>query len=369
MQEEIFNRIKGKKIAILGFGMEGRSTYKFIRKFSNMPLYVLDQKDYSLDPLLKNDHNVILKSNDYLENLDNYDLIIKAPGVVLKDINIDNIKDKITSQLELLLEINSKNIVGITGTKGKSTTTTLIYEIFKNEGYDAYLLGNIGRPIFDDIASFKEDSILVIEMSALQLEFVKHSPHVAIILNLFEEHLDHAGSIKHYHENKLNIFKYQKKDDIGIYAADNFYLNKYVNSNNYKQEMISVSTNSNTNMHISSNYIYYKNKKLYDINSKRNLIGKCNLENINKQRHNIIINENSTLYNIYKTKTLNVISLHLKQVKNYGSIFNVSAKSEDGVIEALEYYDKNNFICGVQYHPELDDNKIFQYFLRDDLNV
>ncbi len=280
MQEEIFNRIKGKKIAILGFGMEGRSTYKFIRKFSNMPLYVLDQKDYSLDPLLKNDHNVILKSNDYLENLDNYDLIIKAPGVVLKDINIDNIKDKITSQLELLLEINSKNIVGITGTKGKSTTTTLIYEIFKNEGYDAYLLGNIGRPIFDDIASFKEDSILVIEMSALQLEFVKHSPHVAIILNLFEEHLDHAGSIKHYHENKLNIFKYQKKDDIGIYAADNFYLNKYVNSNNYKQEMISVSTNNNTNMHISSNYIYYKNKKLYDINSKRNLIGKCNLENI-----------------------------------------------------------------------------------------
>lgn len=125
-------------------------------------------------------------------------------------------------------------------------------------------------------------------------------------------------------------------------------------------------------------YNTYKNESFFKLkNISTDIHGKeimqdmieCNLENINKQRHNIIINENSTLYNIYKTKTLNVISLHLKQVKNYGSIFNVSAKSEDGVIEALEYYDKNNFICGVQYHPELDDNKIFQYFLRDDLNV
>ena len=277
MQEEIFNKIKDKKVAILGFGMEGKSTYRFIRKYSNMFLSILDQKDYSNDDTLKDDNNIEVISDNYLANLDSYDVIIKAPGVILKDIDITSFKDRITSQLELLMEVNRKNIIGVTGTKGKSTTTTLIYEIFKNQGYDAHLLGNIGTPIFDDLDNFKEDSILVIEMSALQLEFVKYSPHVALLLNLFEEHLDHAGSIKHYHENKLNIFKYQNKDDIGIYAYDNEYLNGYIKDNSYIQDMISVSLSDNTNMHIKDHYVYYKNKKLYDIDSKRNLIGNCNL--------------------------------------------------------------------------------------------
>ena len=280
MQEEIFKRLDGKKIAILGFGMEGKSTYKFIRKFSNCTLYILDQKDYSNDELIKNDSNVVVIHDNYLDNLDSYDIIIKAPGVVLKDIDITNFKDKITSQLELLMEVNGKNIIGITGTKGKSTTTTLIYEIFKNSGYDAHLLGNIGTPIFDDIDNFKDDSILVIEMSALQLEFVNVSPHVAILLNLFPEHLDHAGSVEHYYENKLNIFKYQDKMDTGIYAYDNDNVREYVLNNTYKQDMVSVSLKDNTHMHIRDNFIYYKNKKLYDITSKRNLIGDANLENI-----------------------------------------------------------------------------------------
>ena len=280
MQEEIFRKLDGKKIAILGFGMEGKSTYKFIRKFSNCTLYILDQKDYSNDELIKDDSNIVVISDNYLSNLDSYDIIIKAPGVVLKDIDVNSFKDKITSQLELLMEVNRKNIIGVTGTKGKSTTTTLIYEMFKNCGYDAHLLGNIGTPIFDDIDNFKDDSILVIEMSALQLEFVNVSPHVAILLNLFEEHLDHAGSVEHYYENKLNIFKYQDKLDTGIYAYDNDNVRKYIDNNIYKQDMVSVSLKDNTHMHIIDNYIYYKNKKLYDITSKRNLIGDANLENI-----------------------------------------------------------------------------------------
>ena len=127
MQEEIFNKIKDKKVAILGFGMEGKSTYRFIRKYSNMFLSILDQKDYSNDDTLKDDNNIEVISDNYLANLDSYDVIIKAPGVILKDIDITSFKDRITSQLELLMEVNRKNIIGVTGTKGKSTTTTLIY--------------------------------------------------------------------------------------------------------------------------------------------------------------------------------------------------------------------------------------------------
>ena len=280
MQEEIFKRLDGKKIAILGFGLECKSTYKFIRKFSKCTLYILDQKDYSEDELIKNDSNVVVISDNYLDSLDKYDVIIKAPGVILKDIDISAFKNKITSQLELLMEVYKDNIIGVTGTKGKSTTTTLIYEMFKNCGYDAHLLGNIGKAIFDEIDEFKSDSILVIEMSALQLEFVDVSPHVALLLNLFPEHLDHAGSVEHYYENKLNIFKYQEKNDTGIYAYDNDNVRSYFKNNTYKQDMISVSLKDNTNMHIRDNFIYYKNKKLYDITSKRNLIGDANLENI-----------------------------------------------------------------------------------------
>ena len=279
MQNKIFEKLKDKNIAILGFGLEGKSTYRFIRKFSNQKITILDQKDYTSDPLIKDDDNVFVIYENYLDNLDKYDVIIKAPGVILKDINISKFKDKITSQLELLLEFFNKNIIGITGTKGKSTTSTLIYEIFKNQGYDTYLLGNIGKPIFDLIDEFKSDSILVIEMSALQLEFVKHSPHVGIILNLFEEHLDHAGSVGHYYENKLNIFKFQKKDDIGIYALDNDNLKNYI-ADSYNQEMISVSLDMNSTVYIKDKYVYYKNKKLYDITSKRHLEGIHNLENI-----------------------------------------------------------------------------------------
>ena len=280
MQEEIFRKLEGKKIAILGFGLEGKSTYKFIRKFSDCVLYILDQKDYNDDELIKDDSNVVVICDNYLDNLDGYDIIIKAPGVILKDVDITSFKDKITSQLELLMEVNRNNIIGITGTKGKSTTTTLIYEMFKNSGYDAHLLGNIGKPIFDEIETLNKDSIIVIEMSALQLEFVKYSPHVALLLNLFEEHLDHAGTVEHYYSNKLNIFKYQDKNDTGIYAYDNDTLNNYIKNKTYKQDMISVSLKDNTNMHIKDNYVYYKNKKLYDVTSKRNLIGEANLENI-----------------------------------------------------------------------------------------
>ena len=279
MQEEIFRKLDGKKIAILGFGMEGKSTYKFIRKYSNCTLYILDQKDYSNDDLIKDDKNVVMITDNYLDNLDSYDVIIKAPGVILKDITTTGFKDSITSQLELLMEVYKDNIIGITGTKGKSTTSTLIYEMFKNSGYDAHLLGNIGIPIFDKIDEFKSDSILIIEMSALQLEFVKCSPRVALLLNLFPEHLDHAGTVKHYYANKLNIFKYQKKNDTGIYAYDNDNVRRYINDS-YKQDMVSVSLKDNTAMHIKDNYIYYKNKKLYDITSNRNLIGDANLENI-----------------------------------------------------------------------------------------
>ncbi|MBQ1812699.1 MAG: UDP-N-acetylmuramoyl-L-alanine--D-glutamate ligase [Bacilli bacterium] len=280
MIDTIINKIRNKNVAILGFGREGKSTYKFIRKYlKEQVLTIIDQKDFEID-----DNNVIkIVGENYLDNLNIYDLIIKTPGISLKDVDISKIKNKITSELELLLEVNRKNTIGITGTKGKSTTSTLLYEVLKDQLDDVYLLGNIGIPIFDAIEHINENSKLVIEMSSHQLEFVECSPHISIILNLYQDHLDHTGSLKHYHQNKMNIFKYQDSNDYSIYSSDNDYLKEEMSEYDYKGIKYTVRFD---NLEKEYNYtritdkdIYINDKFIYH-DDKRNIIGDHNLKNI-----------------------------------------------------------------------------------------
>ena len=280
MYNKILEHLKNKKIAIVGFGREGKSTYKFIRKYlNNQELEILDgnEKLLELNEELKNDKNLkIITGKNYLDNLEKYDLIIKSPGVKFKDLDISKFEDKITSQLGLTLDFYKQNVIGITGTKGKSTTTSLIFKVLKDQGYDAYLLGNIGIPIFDYIEKFNENSKLVIEMAALQLEYVKTSPHIGIILNLFEEHLDFFKSKEHYFLATLNMFKYQNNSDYGLYTSSNETLDKYVQNGNYITNLIDI----NKELKIENNYVIYDNKRIYDSNSERLLLGKHNLTNI-----------------------------------------------------------------------------------------
>lgn len=302
MYNKILEHLKNKKIAIVGFGREGNSTYKFIRKYlNNQELEILDgnEKLLELNEELKNDKNLkIITGKNYLDNLEKYDLIIKSPGVKFKDLDISKFEDKITSQLGLTLDFYKQNVIGITGTKGKSTTTSLIFKVLKDQGYDAYLLGNIGIPIFDYIEKFNENSKLVIEMAALQLEYVKTSPHIGIILNLFEEHLDFFKSKEHYFLAKLNMFKYQDNSDYGLYTSSNETLDKYVQNGNYITNLIDI----NKEFKIENNYVFYDNKKIYDSNSERLLLGKHNLTNI------MFVLRLSELLKLDLQKTINTIN-------------------------------------------------------------
>lgn len=280
MYKKIINKIKDKNIAILGFGREGKSTYNFIRKYlPEKELTIIDKQEIDIDDM----YTVTISGENYLEDLDCFDLIIKTPGISLKDIDLTNIKDKITSQLELLLEVNRKNIIGITGTKGKSTTTSLIYEIVKSIYPDTFILGNIGIPVLDSTESYKEDTILVIEMSSHQLEFLKVSPHIGIILNLYQDHLDHSGTLEHYHNNKMNIFKYQTEEDYALYSSDNEYLINKMNEYSYKAIKYNIRFDNeditNNSTRIIDNKIYLNNELIYT-DEKRNLIGDHNLKNI-----------------------------------------------------------------------------------------
>ena len=276
MQTEIFNKlIIYHNIAILGFGKEGKSTYNFIRKNDkNMKLTILDAKEITL-----NDPNVIYKKyNNKLEDLLEYDLIIKSPGISFKDFDIAPIKYKITSQIELLLEVNRENIIGVTGTKGKSTTSSLIYQIFKDQGKKVFLVGNIGVPVLDEIDQY-EDAVIVAEMSSHQLEFVKYSPHIGILLNLFEDHLDHAGSVKHYHECKMHILDYLTDNDYGIIDIDNEYINKEIIFRD-KSNILTVSLEKQANAYLNNNIIYLGNEEIKKEDKDISLPGSHNLKNI-----------------------------------------------------------------------------------------
>ncbi len=282
MINKIIASLEGKMVAILGFGMEGKATYNFIRRYSKMPLTIIDLAN-PMDklPELKDDANVqMVYGDNYLADLEKYDVVIKSPGVITKDIDVSHIN--FTSQLELLMEYHHDKMIGITATKGKSTTCTLTYEVLKSCGYDVLLLGNIGKAIFDAIEDIKEDTWVVCEMSALQLEFVKVSPHIAAIINLYEDHLDHAGTVEHYHANKLNIFKYQTNQDYALYSADISPLKDYID-NRYQAQKYGITIGISDLVHttnVQNDKVMLDSLELYDTKDKRYLLGEHNLRNI-----------------------------------------------------------------------------------------
>ena len=144
MLEQLINEFKNKNIVILGFGKEGRSTYIFLRKyFKDITITIRDNNgEIKCDPVLSKDKNItFITGDDYLDNLEQYDIIMKTPGISFKDINIKNIEHKIFSQLEFLIKYFKNNIIGVTGTKGKSTTSSLMYDILKNNNKDSRSLG------------------------------------------------------------------------------------------------------------------------------------------------------------------------------------------------------------------------------------
>lgn len=221
LPDYIIDKIKGKKIVILGFGKEGISTYRFIRKyFPEMPLTVADSNanlrtDEFDDPRL-----TFVKGEGYDQNLNDYDLIFKTPGISFNKVNYWIETERITSQTNLFLEAYHPQVIGVTGTKGKSTTSSLIYHILHSTGRDVLLAGNIGVPFFDIIDRMTDQTLVVAELSAHQLEFVQASPDCAVLLNLYQEHLDHFNSFNNYQIAKMNITKFQKYEDFFVYNGD-----------------------------------------------------------------------------------------------------------------------------------------------------
>ena len=313
MLNRLLEFLQNKRIMILGYGREGESTYKFLRQnFPEMLITVADSNMQLLEQkieLVEDIYVEVILGTDYFAAIDDFDLVIKAPGVSLKDYDIERFRDKIYSQLQLFLEFVPVYTIGITGTKGKSTTSSMIYKILCDQGKEALLLGNIGEPYFNYLDQMTKNTICVLELSSHALEYVHNSPNIAILLNMFEEHLDHYKSFAHYEAAKYNIVKYQTQDDYYIYNAINqnmisfekehldefgieFKSHKYAILNNLDNyENIDNSNidelKENIKNNIYENYIAIENNNivcngqiLANADFKRNVLGDHNLNNI-----------------------------------------------------------------------------------------
>lgn len=283
----ILHKIQGKKIVILGFGKEGVSTYRFIRRyFPDMPLTIADgnanlRTDEFDDPKIK-----FVTGEGYDQNLNDYDLIFKTPGISFNRVNYWIDTERITSQTNLFLEAYHQQVIGVTGTKGKSTTASLIYHILHEAGRDVLLAGNIGVPFFDIIEKMTGSTLVVAELSAHQLEFVQCSPDYAVLLNLYQEHLDHFNSFNNYQIAKMNITKYQKYENFFVYNGDDDHIPELMKRFDYNRTRCIFGTKPYNGLYACcvDSIIHFavdgQVKDEYDLRNFHNLPGTHNYYNI-----------------------------------------------------------------------------------------
>lgn len=237
MLPPIIEFLKDKSVLILGFGREGKSTYNYIRRYlPEKKLTVADGKEQNTD-----DENVaVVCGENYLDCLGGFDVVIKSPGISFAEVEIPE-NTFVTCQTDLFLKYAPCKKVGVTGTKGKTTTSTLIYKMLRAGNADCVLMGNMGLPVLDYIDEMTGDKTAVIELSSHQLEFTHSSPQVAVITNIYEEHLEHyKGGMSGYVNAKLNIVRYQGKDDTFIYNGSQG-VDRFINPEEIKSRKIAVS--------------------------------------------------------------------------------------------------------------------------------
>ena len=370
MINNLVEYFKDKKILILGFGREGRSSYNFIRQYYKDKLITISDmnKDLVNDEVIKNDPNIKLVTDNYLEEIYNgYDCILKSPGIVLKDYDLTNIYDYIVSEMELFLMFFEGLTIGITGTKGKSTTSSLIYKVISDQKENVFFLGNIGIPVFNKIKEMNKDSIIVLEMGVHQLQYMDKSPNISIILNMFPEHLDHYKDYDDYMECKCNIFKHQNEKDYFIYNIDNEDLVNKVKEYPTKSSKYEVSLTEDkkeNRLVLIDNKIYLGEKILYEDNNERHILGTHNLNNI------MFVLAVSNILNLDNDKTIESINAfqglehRLERVGTYNDItyYNDSICTiPEACILALETLGNVNTLLIGGMERDIDYSKLINF--------
>ena len=285
--------IKGKKVAVLGIGISNIPAIKYLVELG-AKVSARDKKEKLHDSvdMLKNIGVEFVLGDNYLKNLENYDYIFRSPGIkpftyeIEKAVELGN--TILTSEIEKVIELAPCKVIGVTGSDGKTTTTTLIAKFLEQAGYKVWLGGNIGTPLFSKLDEMKKEDVVVLELSSFQLMTLDKSPHISVITNISPNHLDYHKDYNEYIMSKANIFLSQNKNDILVLNKDcnitNNYL-KIIEDRNIDTNIraFSVENDVKKGVYLKNNYIvsniFGKNEKICNIKDVK-LVGIHNLANI-----------------------------------------------------------------------------------------
>ena len=224
--ETYFTSLKNKKIAVLGLGVSNRPLVRLLLEFGcdvtgcdKTPREKLDAEVLELERLGCKLH----VGEDYLDGVE-ADLLFRTPGMHPANPAIEALRSRgaeVTSEMEVFFEVCPCNLIAVTGSDGKTTTTTLISEMLKASGKTVWLGGNIGTPLLPLVRQMRETDYAVVELSSFQLMDMKRSPARAVVTNLAPNHLDIHKDMEEYVQAKTNIFRYQDEKGLLVLNADN----------------------------------------------------------------------------------------------------------------------------------------------------
>lgn len=244
--EEFNNYLKNRKVAIIGLGVsniplldymnekEARVTVFDDRTIDKIPMEALEKiRKYEINSYF---------GEESLKNLKGFDIIFRSPSCMP---NREELQEEVkrgavlTSEIEMVLQMSPSTIIGVTGSDGKTTTATLIYEIIKAKGYKCFLGGNIGTPLFTKIEEMMPKDIVVLEMSSFQLMGMEISPQISVITNISPNHLNIHKDYEEYIQAKKNIFKNQDNNGVIVLNYDNEITKEFENEVNGKVRFFS----------------------------------------------------------------------------------------------------------------------------------
>ena len=229
--EEFNNFLDGKQVAIIGMGVSNIPLLDyFYDKNAKVTVFSTNAlSDEIMEKINKYRYEVEL-GEDNLSRLKGFDIIFRSPSALPTKHEFQSAVKKgaiLTSEIEMVLKLAPCKIIGVTGTEGKTTTTSLIYEICKKAGYNCFLGGNIGKPIFTKINQMKPEDIVILELSSFQLMGMTVSPNIAVVTNIFPDHLNVHKSYEEYQDAKKSIFRNQTEEGIVILNKDNEITEKF----------------------------------------------------------------------------------------------------------------------------------------------
>lgn len=280
--------IKTKKVAVLGIGISNTPLIKYLAKLGvDITAFDKAEKEQlkeNLNTLSGLDVKYVL-GKDYLSGLKGFDVIFKTPKIRFDIPELAEERKRgavVTSEMEVFVELCPAEIFAVTGSDGKTTTTTLIYNMLKEEGYRCWLGGNIGTPLLDKIDEIRETDKVVLELSSFQLHTMKKSPNIAVVTNMSPNHLDVHKSMEEYVDAKKNIFRYQGPNDKVVLNYDNSITKSFAKEAKGKVVFFSRAGRTDSGAVIENGRLVYKSSdKTLEIVSTDEILlpGEHNVEN------------------------------------------------------------------------------------------